>query len=569
MKSSTSRPQGAPSSARDVESALFLRKATGLVRSWSMFDAFIYAFFSINLVTLGFYIISQMFFLEGGLLPTLLISAGVLLAEVVVYAGLIAVMPRAGGDYVWQSRILHPGVGFVLAICGWWFILWLWTPLYADMLRHIVFVPLLAVLGMRDAALWFAESATAWFVACVLTLAFATVVIALGMKTYARVQRICFWVGNAGLLMVVLLLLLGDQASFQAGLEANATRLFGAPAGVYAATLAAGETAGAVQALWGGSLGAIFLAMPYIVFFNLWPNWGATLYGEVKGADDFKKNFWGMGLALLATTSLAVLLYLAIAKTIGWEFYTRANGAYWSYRWGLSETAPPLRVWPYPALLASFLTTNPALQFAIVLAMSAWFFGWAGTMFLSSTRVIFAAAFDRLLPEVVTTVDPRTRTPIWALGLMVGPGLVVSGLYSWNVLGFQSLTLASTLVIAVTYLGSTISAIVLPYTKKDLYDASPIAKYKVAGIPLITVAGSIFGTFLLFLLYQWLFDPNVLYGLVWRLDEQGDRVINITSVVFMLMLYGLAVAIYVGARLYRRSKQGLDLSMVYKEIPVE
>jgi amino acid transporter len=36
-----------------------------------------------------------------------------------------------------------------------------------------------------------------------------------------------------------------------------------------------------------------------------------------------------------------------------------------------------------------------------------WFFGWAGTMFLSSTRVIFAAAFDRLLPEAAAQVDER------------------------------------------------------------------------------------------------------------------------------------------------------------------
>ncbi|PLS80004.1 MAG: hypothetical protein CYG59_10255 [Chloroflexi bacterium] len=560
MNRSTQRQPNLSGTPNDIESALFLRKATGLVRSWSMFDAFIYAFFSINLVTLGFYIISQMFYLEGGLIPTLLVSALVLLAEIVVYAGLIAVMPRAGGDYVWQSRILNPGVGFVLAICGWWFILWLWTPLYADMLRHVVFVPLLAVAGLRDAALWFAESSSAWFLACVLTLAFATVVIAMGMKTYARVQRFCFWIGNLGLLGVCLLLLFGTQESFRTGLEANATRLFGVTPGVYEATLAAGTEAGAVQPLWGSSFGAILLAMPYIVFFNLWPNWGATLYGEVKGADDFKKNFLGMALALAATTGLAMLLYLAIARTIGWDFYTKANGAYWNYRWGLTTEAPPLRVWPYPALLATFLTTNPVLQFAVLLAMSTWFFGWAGTMFLSSTRVIFAAAFDRLLPDVVTHVDPRTRTPIWALALMVGPGLVVSALFVWDVLGFKSLTLASTLVIAVTYLGSTVAAVLLPYTKKDLYDASPIAKYKVAGIPLISLAGSIFGAFLLYLLYQWLVDPNELYGISYR---------NSASVIFMLVLYGLAVAIYVGARVYRRSQQGLDLSMVYKEIPVE
>ena len=39
----------------EVEPSLFARKATGLVRGWAVRDAFVYAFFSINLVTLGDY----------------------------------------------------------------------------------------------------------------------------------------------------------------------------------------------------------------------------------------------------------------------------------------------------------------------------------------------------------------------------------------------------------------------------------------------------------------------------------------------------------------------------------
>ena len=83
---------------------LFVRKATGLVRSWSVLDAFVYAFFSINLVTLGLYSFSQMYYFEGGMINALIISALFIFFEVIVYAGLIAVMPRSGGDYVWQSR---------------------------------------------------------------------------------------------------------------------------------------------------------------------------------------------------------------------------------------------------------------------------------------------------------------------------------------------------------------------------------------------------------------------------------------------------------------------------------
>jgi len=87
-------------------SDLFVRKATGMVRSWSVFDAFVYAFFSINLVSLGLYIFSQMYFFEGGMINALLVSAFFLVFEIIVYASLISVMPRACGDYVWMTRIL-------------------------------------------------------------------------------------------------------------------------------------------------------------------------------------------------------------------------------------------------------------------------------------------------------------------------------------------------------------------------------------------------------------------------------------------------------------------------------
>ena len=545
---------------RDVpNTSLFVRKATGLVRAWSVFDAFIYATFSINLVTLGLYSFSQMYYFEGGLLPSLLLSGVFLIFEIIIYASLIAVMPRSGGDYVWQSRILGGGIGFVLAVTGWWFILWLWVPLYSDMLRHLVLTPLLGILGAKDAALWFGQNSLGLFVTAVIVCVFVTFYIAIGMKWYARIQKFCFWGGLLGLVIVFGLLLFGSPATFQAGIEREAPAMFGAPADVYSSTMKLGEDAGAMTPLMGGTLGAIFLTLPYIVFFNLWPNWGATLYGEVRGASDFKRNFWGMALALIVTTFLGIAFFLLIDKTISWDFYTKANGAFWNYTWGYSTVAPSLPIWPYPVLLAAWMSTSKVVQFLIVALVGLWWFGWSGTVFLSSTRVIFAAAFDRLLPEKVASVHQRTRTPIYALLLMVIPSLIVSALFAWNVFNFRSLTLDSTLVIAVTYLGSTVAAIILPFKKKELYNASPIAKYKVFGIPLISIAGVIFGGFLLFLLYEWIIDPNGLYGIGYK---------NTSSVIFLIVLYTLALAIYLGFRAYRKSK-GIDIDKVYDEIPVE
>ena len=537
---------------------LFLRKATGLIRSWSVMDAFVYAFFSINLVTLGLYTISQAYGFKGGMIPALIISGILILAEIVVYAGLIAVMPRAGGDYVWQSRILGGGIGFVLAMTGWCFILWLWTPIYADMLRHVVLVPLAAVLGFKDAAIAIASSPAAWLAVCVFTCLFVLLVIAVGMKVYARVQKVCFWVGNAGLVVVLVLLFAQSRTGFKAAFDASSLQLFGI-ADAHAAVEAAGQAAGASTPLSGGSVSQVFLLMPFLAFFNLWPNWGATLYGEVKGSQDFKKNFMGMASALVATTILAIVLLLAIDKAMGWGFYMDANAAYWSARWGLEGAKTVLPVWPYPALMALMGSPSVVFRVLVLAAMSAWFFGWAGTIYLSSTRILFSASFDRLLPEAIAKVNPKTRTPVNALLFMIVPGLVVSVLYCYNIWNFASLTLVSTLVIAVTFLGTGIAAVILPFAKKDLYAASPLAKFKVGKLPLISVFGVVFCAFLGFLLYEWVIDPQGLYGISYR---------NTVSVVFMLALYIISAAIYFVMRLYRK-RGGIDVSKIYGEIPVE
>ena len=554
-------------------SNLFVRKATGMVRSWSVFDAFVYAFFSINVVTLGFYSFSQMYFFGGGMINSLVVSAIFLIFEIIVYASLIAVMPRSGGDYVWMTRIFGGGLGFILAITGWWFTLWLWTPIYGDMLRQFVITPLLGVLGQQNLALWFSGKGTPLFVSTLIAIGFVSIVITMGMKTYARVQKYSFYAGMLGLLIVIVLLFTGTPEAFKAGYEANATALFGSQPGAYDATVTAGTDAGAGTPLTGGTLNLVFLTLPWLVFFNLWPNWGATLYGEVRGATDYKRNFSGMAWALGSVTVLGIIFFLGVAKTIGWDFYMQSNGAWWNYAWAYVTEKPPLPIWPYPALLAAFLTTNRFVQILVVVLMSFWWFGWAGTLFLSSTRVIFAAAFDRLLPEKVAELN-KNGTPINAMLLMVIPAIVVSYLYAYNVGaaadgtgGFYTITLAATQGIAIMYFGTAIAAIVLPYKKKELFEASPIAQMKVAGIPLITVAGVIFAGFLGFLLVEWMFDPWLntggegagLYGISFK---------NTNSIIFLLVCYGLSAAIYYGFKSYRK-KGGIDLDKVQAEIPVE
>jgi APA family basic amino acid/polyamine antiporter len=614
------------------EATLFVRRASGLVRSWSVLDAFIYATFSINLITLGLFIFSYCWFFGGNLMTAVVIGGIFTLFEVMLYASLISAMPRAGGDYVWQSRILGRGIGFLLTVTGWWFILWLWVPLYGQMLAYEVLTPLAATLGFQQAALWFTTYPWGPLTSMLLVCLIVFFYIGIGMKWYARIQKFSFYVGMAGLLVVFGLLLFGSREAFVAGLNSNLPALYGVPEGdYYTATLEAGTAAGVTFGAFGSiAFGASFALIPMIVFFNLWPNWGSTLYGEVRGASDYKRNFWGMAAAIIVTAGLAIVFFLLINKTMGWDFYMNANGAFWSSIFYGTEVAIP--VWPYPIQFATFLSGSRAVQFLVILAVSFWWFGWSGTVFLSSTRVIFAAALDRMLPEWVSKIETRTKTPVNALLLMVIPSVIISILYAFNIVSMQSIVLDATLVIAITFFGTAVAGIVFPWRQKKIFEGSPIGKYKVkawlgwlvtalyvvgaaylvyltynyamavfaqwadqtmltqlmivvvtvlgvanvgllawvayflirkmmgsAQMPVVTLSGLVFFAFLDWLLVEWFFDPGYLYGIGWQ---------NSTSMLFMIIMYGLAAAIFYGFSAYRK-RQGIDVDKVYKEIPVE
>jgi basic amino acid/polyamine antiporter, APA family len=537
---------------------LFLRNATGLVKAWSTFDAFLYAFWSVNLVTLGLYGLSFVYAIPDGQLLGAVLLTGVLVTFLVLtYAQLVSVMPRAGGDYAWQSRILGGAVGFVLAITGWWFTLWLWTPIYANILVVQFFAPLAYTLGLPDVATFFG-SHTGIFVSCLIVLGFVSWVITLGMEGYARIQRFCFWLGMAGLLAMLGILLLSSHEAFVSAFNREAASLFGATGNAYQATLDAASKGGTTGVSFGTfGVTSTLLLLPFVAFFLLWPVWGATLYGEVRGAKEYRKVFNAMFWGLWVTVALVAVIILLIVKTIGWDFYYAANAAYWNSIFVAGSPAPPVPIWPYPVMLAGWLVNNHLLQALLIAAMGLWFFGWAGTLFLSSTRVIFAAAFDRVLPEWAANISAKRRVPYGSLILMIVPSLVVSAIWAYQP-SFQGIFLWATGVIAITFLGTVVAAAMLPWRRKDIFENSPISRFRVAGIPVITITGVVSALFLLFMLAEWSF--NSVYGTSFSL--------NGASPIYFGLTYLAAIVIYLVARVVRK-RQGIDLARIHQEIPVE
>jgi APA family basic amino acid/polyamine antiporter len=175
-----------------------------------------------------------------------------------------------------------------------------------------------------------------------------------------------------------------------------------------------------------------------------------------------------------------------------------------------------------------------------------------------------------VLPSWAANISATRRVPYGSLVLMIVPSIVISAVYSYNP-RFQSIFLDATAVLAVTFLATVVAAIILPWRRKDLYDASPIAHYKVAGIPTITVVAVITAIFLLFMIYEWSFNANNLYGTNFNLGSVTVATASgstLNSVYYFLATYVIAIAIYVIARIYRR-RQGIDLTRIHHEIPVE
>jgi amino acid transporter len=415
-----------------------------------------------------------------------------------------------------------------------------------------VFQPLAAVLkleGLND----FLANKNGLFIVIQLTVVIAGVLVALGMETYAKIQKICFYIGMAALALMLLIMLFGSRSGFQSAFNQEAANLFGASGDTYNRTM---ELAGGAKVVpdlgFSPFFGPTLLLVPFLAFWILYPNWGATLYGEVRGASDFRRVTVGMMQGLWITIAIAVVFILLAAKFFGWQFFNAANLGYWNTVYQTGEAAIP--IWPFPPLLASFYFHSPLLSAIIVLAFGAWFLGWAGTLFLSSTRVIFAAAFDRILPERMADVSEHRHVPVWALILMLVPSLVVGALYAYTD-NFKTYILDAVLVIAITFFGTSIAAMLLPFRKRRIYENSPIARYKFLGIPLISICGFVTAVFLGYNLWKWFQDD--LYA-----------VNNRDSLVFMGIMYALAIVIYVAARIYRR-RQGIDLRAVHEEIPVE
>lgn len=529
------------------EDELFVREATGLVREWSSYDAWVYAFLSVNVITLGFYIWTfNAFIPQGSPILATVIAVVAITFQNAVYATLVSSMPRVGGDYIWQSRILGGFWGFFLAWPGWVFILWLWVPIYGEILSWLIFAPLSALAGYPELARFW-STGTGLFVSSMIVIAFAFIYVSLGMRWYARIQQTLFYVGVVGLVVFVGSLLTTSPSEFEGTFDSYMAAWLPDEGITYQGVIDVSAEAGVEFAsLWSLNWRASYLLFPMLLFWIMWTVWGSTLFGEVREAGEWRKMFTVFEAALVAAAVLAIFLWILFSSAIDYTFYQALN---WSYFVGSGE----LQWVSSPTLLAAMAAGGGWLGGLIVILMGGWFFAWSGTVFLSSTRVIFATAFDRTIPETFSEVRTRFNSPIYAILMMVVPASVLTVVYFF-VPGFETLTLAATFAIAITFFGSTIACMLFPLRRPELFSQNPMSDYTIGSVPIISIVAGVYALILLSVFYFW--ATRDAYGLN-----------NVYSAGFIAFLYVLAAAIYFGMKYYRKATEGVDLDKIHSEIP--
>ena len=455
---------------------LFVRKATGLVRELSPFDAFNLVFSAVLIPVgiseaLGF---SPAVFTGANVAVSFVLAAILMVAFGAVYLYFTNLMPRSGGDYVWVSRTLSPGVGFVTnTALTFVFLTWI-SFNFTTMISY--FGPAVFYLWGLPSSVITKISQPGWEfgIATVLTFLFTLLMIT-GVRRVARYMRWMFWIVWIGMGVWLVGMAMTPAGVFQSRLA----RLTGHNA---ASIIALAHHIGASQSTGINWMMTIF-AMIYAFQVYTGFQWTGYFAGEVKNVR--KTAVTSIMGGLLVSAILYTVGTLLVFHSTGYNLYNAL--AYIGFN---DPSKPPSQVPYVHPTLVRFFSMPAILRDYIGLSFVFAIFWWTPTGFMLGTRNLFAWAFDRLMPESLAEVSERFHTPVKATIVI---GIVVELINVANVFaGLSEFLINIIAVMAAAFIVVSISAIVFPYRRKDLFDeASQMVQRKFMGVPVLSIVGVI------------------------------------------------------------------------------
>jgi amino acid transporter len=530
---------------------VFTREATGLVREWSPKDMFIYSWLGgpgIWSPILIFVLVYGTYAFPGGNIPLAAILTVIMCIPLyLAYSFLGAALPRTGGDYIFNTRILPSALG-VAVMFPVMVYLQQFNYFNAYAIATLGLAPLGQLYGNVGFANWISVYPGVLILAIVLIL-IAGVIMARGMRFYAIFQRVFFIITIISVVTFIAILVGSTQTQFAQAFNSFEGSALG-HSDAYNYVISSANQAG-YSSPTGSNFWSTLGLTPFIAGTIIFAIQGIINIGEVKKASSVKYVTASVAGGGIAAGLMVAILFFVIVNAFGQNFigalsYHFNNG---------TPVATAFGSPPFFTFLAGLVASSPILVYIMSIGVIAGVFLFFPGIYIYGTRYLFAMSFDRVLPSSFSNVNEKTHAPIVAIGLMAAAQIIWSLLFS-----FTSIGVFVSSVIFVTLTGMTltcISAIVFPYLKrtKPTYDASSLVRFKIGSLPAIVLVGILGLVTLAIFFYDFATVPAL-----------GAN--NPTSIVVMIASFVIGAILYYAVKAYRRGK-GINLEWVYKEIPPE
>ncbi len=481
------------------------------------------------------------------------------LSGALMFALLTAMVPRSVADYVLVTRTIHPALGFAT---NWTWAFWniVWAGILTSFVSNWALYQFLAIYGTLynvPAMSNLAFNSTPWslypassllniLIGTFIIAAFA-VILMVGPKAYLYFQRATFLIGILSLVVVLGVMATTTHAQFVANWNAYATNQ--GLAGSDYNTVATWATTPGSFALPFATLGIIPVASWSLAYGQA----TTAVGGEIRRPN---RNLpVGAGLSvLLAGSIMAVGAYLYL-NVVGLNFLSGAGNAYYAYLGG--NTSSPWQFYPAPFFdtFVSVIAQNPIVTGIVGIGFICWILYYPGLDCLMNTRAVLAWSFDRLGPSWIGKVSDKYHTPTRAVAFFSVANWVAMVIFSiyFTLVGSLTATLA---VFITMFLVMGIVGLVFPFLRKTkpIFQASPV-RWKIGPVPVLTIVSAGWLVFLLVGAYYYL--------TVDALASNRPTMLFITAAVFVV-----AFPVYYVVK-YMRTRQGMDISLAYKEIPPE
>ena len=529
---------------------LFIRQTSGLVRELGIPAATGISLASVAVVnTFINFNAGLTDFTKSDMYLPLIAAAVIWLVAMFAYRYLLRAVPRAGGEYVYLSRIVSPAAGSVAGLG----IAVVFTYVLSTNAHFAAqFTPfMLSGLGSAFHSTAIANAgnhltsniAIAW-----LSVVVMLIVAALSLFKVKIVARIIFWLIVLQVLAFVVLigmLAFNSHADFTSALATYSNH-----PGAFQDIINAAKSDGVV---FGTSIASAVAIIPFMVL-----NYNGVLYSYYVGGELRRPGrtylyasaisigvlvvlwvgVWALLRARVGLTFMQAQANLGVANPTAYGKITSLNSVAGGLGYGMVLSSDPITK-------ILFATAVPLAEIAVNLA------------FLTvTTRVLFAQAFDRLLPVGVAKISDRNHAPNVAISIVLVIGIGFCFLTSLVNLG--SIVALQSLFFALILLAGGISATVLPLRRSDLIETPGMAEdARRQWLRKVTLVGAATTILALFTVYELIAHSSV-YGKF-----------SLESILTLVIVLGAGPVIYLIARSVRKQRNSLDLTMAMRELPPE